>query len=176
MTYWDPIPTVRAAAEQPWRGRWEERDWRNVPGPFYGAETDTCLTGRLEAPGHVLYEDTYGQEFVYRQPLTEAEARAVLWAAEEEAFEAYGRDGDAHWTPDSVREWWRDRARVREWAFGMGWGAWATSDHEWRRDNAAGARDYVAHLDGGLAGYLRGYVFWLAEGRPARADEALPRL
>ncbi|MFE3285713.1 hypothetical protein ACFXJJ_21730 [Streptomyces sp. NPDC059233] len=31
-------------------GRWEDRLWLNVPGPVYGAETDNCATGRLEAP------------------------------------------------------------------------------------------------------------------------------
>jgi hypothetical protein len=43
-------------------GRWEERSWLNVPGPFYGAETDTCATGRRAAPSNVLYT-VDGQEF-----------------------------------------------------------------------------------------------------------------
>ncbi|MDX3639457.1 hypothetical protein [Streptomyces sp. MB09-02B] len=34
------------------KGRWEDRLWLNVPGPLYGAETDTCRTGRLHAPAH----------------------------------------------------------------------------------------------------------------------------
>ncbi|CAM5414237.1 hypothetical protein SAVIM338S_02210 [Streptomyces avidinii] len=109
MTYWDPMPTVRACATgEPlpgnarwvpaysppwgaWPDAWARRDWRNAPGPFYGAGTDTCWTGREVAPARVLYA-------------------------------------------------------------------------------------YVAHIGLGLAGYLRGYLFRLEEGRPARAGEALPGL
>jgi hypothetical protein len=28
----------------------------NIPGPFYGAETDTCHTGPHEAPGNILLD------------------------------------------------------------------------------------------------------------------------
>ncbi|MFG2709517.1 hypothetical protein ACGFX2_03045 [Streptomyces goshikiensis] len=35
---------------------------------------------------------------------------------------------------------------------------------------------YVAHIDGDLGGYLRGYLFRLQEGRPARPGEGLPGL
>ncbi|MFE5539330.1 hypothetical protein [Streptomyces sp. NPDC056492] len=49
-------------------------------------------------------------------------------------------------------------------------------DAHWMNDAAAGARVYVAHIDRGLEDYLRGYVFRLAEGRPARGGEGLPRL
>lgn len=57
MTYWEPVPTVRAMAGEQhplWRGDrvsrdwsgpapdgWEQRDRRGVPGPFYAASTDT---------------------------------------------------------------------------------------------------------------------------------------
>ncbi|MEY2228421.1 hypothetical protein [Streptomyces sp. BF23-19] len=58
----------------------------------------------------------------------------------------------------------------------MGWGEWATSEREGFRDAAEGARTYLAHLDHGLHGYLRDYMFWLAEGRPAAPDERLPEL
>jgi hypothetical protein len=27
------------------RGQWADRDWRNVPGPFYGARTRLLLDG-----------------------------------------------------------------------------------------------------------------------------------
>ncbi|MFD7262545.1 ferredoxin [Streptomyces sp. NPDC059874] len=182
MTYWDPIPALAALEpdpflpEGPWSGRWQERNWRNVPGPFYGADTDTCLTGRLHAPDLVLYEDEYAQEFVYRQPRNPAEVADLFMAACEEAFGGYGHDGDLHWTPDLVRDWWRDRGRVREWAMGVGWGAWATSGSGWQHDAAAGARGYVTYIDRGLGDYLRGYAFRLAEGRPARPGESLPEL
>ncbi|MEU2393648.1 ferredoxin [Streptomyces sp. NPDC007369] len=191
--YWDPLPTVRAAAGHPlpqwtpgcgfaaadWSaaepGRWEKRSWRDVPGPFYAADTDTCWTGRLCAPGHVMYDDEYGQEFVYRQPRTQQETYDLLCAAECDPFAGYGADGDAHWTPELVRDWWRERGRVREWAARIE-RTWSVSTNEWEREAAGGARAYLAHIDGDLADYLRGYLFWLAERRPAGPDEALPRL
>jgi hypothetical protein len=58
-------------------GRWQDKNWLNVPGPFYGAMTDTCGCGPFEAPQNVLMdEDT--SEFIYRQPRNERELRAVL--------------------------------------------------------------------------------------------------
>ncbi|MFZ3497086.1 ferredoxin [Streptomyces sp. 5.8] len=194
MTYWDPIPTVRALVGRPlpqwgpealpvvhdWSGAapygWEKRDWRSVPGPFYASETDTCWMGRGCAPAHVLYDDDgYGQEFVYRQPRTPAQARDLVCAAECDPFGGYGGDGDAHWTPDLVRGWWRERGRVREWAVALH-RSWSVSDGVYEREAADGARAYVEHIDGDLADYLRGYLFWLAEARPARPGEALPAL
>ncbi|MFD9357219.1 ferredoxin [Streptomyces sp. NPDC060031] len=183
MTYWDPIPTL--AILQPgaepafgsgWMGRWEERNWRNVPGPFYGAQTDTCWTGRLHAPDLILYDDVYGQEFVYRQPRNPEEVKDLLTAACEETVAGYNHDGDLHWTPDSVRAWWRDRGRVRAWATSLGWSDWVTSEHPEERSAAAAARHYAAYVDAGLAEYLRGYLFWLVEGRPAAHGQTLPEL
>ncbi|MER6443780.1 ferredoxin [Streptomyces venezuelae] len=192
MTYWDPIPTTRALVGRPhplwggdvmrhdWSGPapdgWADRDWRNVPGPFYTANTDTCLTGRQCAPRQVAYEDECCSEFVYRQPVRAVEVHELTCAAECDPLGAYGGDGDAHWTPELVQGWWRERGRVREWALRVGYGEWATSEHESRREAAAGARAYLAHLDRGLGPYLRDYVFWLAEGRPAASGERLPEL
>ncbi|ANZ35625.1 hypothetical protein BBK82_05565 [Lentzea guizhouensis] len=75
------MPTVAASADLPVAdhdgdrllgepvyllGKWEQRDWRNVPGPFYGADTDTCWMGRQIAPHHIVYDD-YGSEIVFRR-------------------------------------------------------------------------------------------------------------
>lgn len=193
MTYWDPMPTLRACAEgEPlpglaqwvpaynatWGARphaWSERNWRNVPGPFYGAATDTCWVGRGVAPDHVLYDDEYGQEFVYRQPRTPEETHRVMAAAWQDPMAGFECDGDAHWTPEPVRDWWRGRGRVRAWADALD-RTWSLSQDEHRREAAGGARAYVAHIDHGLGDYLRGYLFWLQEARPARPGEALPGL
>ncbi|MFE2246335.1 ferredoxin [Streptomyces lavendulae] len=197
MTYRDPVPTVRAIVGKPlpqwgpgrgpvrhdWSGpagpsyhEWANRDWRSVPGPFYASETDTCWTGRECAPASVLYDDDgYGQEFVYRQPRTPRETYELICAGECEIYGAYGGDGDAHWTPGLVRDWWRDRYRVREWAVALD-RRWSVSERADRREAAGGARAYVAHIDGELEGYLRGYLFRLQEGRAARPGEALPGL
>src|SRR5678815_4557626 len=43
--------------------KFSNRNPLNIPGPIYGAETDTCLTGPSEAPENVLV-DKHGQEFV----------------------------------------------------------------------------------------------------------------
>lgn len=135
MSYWDPLPAVRAAETgllpapdggtwlpaPGYRGdwwnarpeRWAERDWRNVPGPFYGAGTDNCWMGRLIAPAHVLYDDEWGAEFVYRQPRDTAQALALLGAVAQDPMAGYACDGDDHWTPELIRDWWRERGRVR---------------------------------------------------------------
>ncbi|MFF2952809.1 hypothetical protein ACFVVU_15870 [Kitasatospora sp. NPDC057965] len=179
--YWDPLPTARRLiAEQPslghFEGLWRERNWRNVPGPFYGAHTDTLEMGRQDAPFHIAYDDD-GREFVYRQPTDPAQVRDLLNGCVI-GHGGHAMDGDDHWTVPGVREWWHDRSRVRQWAA-------TTSDElarvggryrEHYRDAAQGLRDYIAHLDGGLAEYLRGYLFWLAERRPPRPGEALPDL
>ena len=47
---------------------WECINPMNIPGPFYGADTDTCSTGLLEARHNILSDNNSGQEFVYRQP------------------------------------------------------------------------------------------------------------
>lgn len=64
--YFDPVPLLDDA-RRAFLGRWSERKWLNVPGPFYGAETDNCGTGRVHAPGLVLYEADHFTEYVYRQ-------------------------------------------------------------------------------------------------------------
>ncbi|MFD9357220.1 ferredoxin [Streptomyces sp. NPDC060031] len=196
MTYWDPMPSARVLEDGPlpdpdggtwlpdpaygglWNprpDRWAQRDWRNVPGPFYGAGTDSCWMGRLIAPANVLYEDDWHGEVVYRQPRNPAETRAVLGAAAQDPVAGYACDGDNHWTPELVRAWWQERGRVREWAVALDrkWSGW---EREQEREAAGGARAYVAHIDGELGEYLRGYLFRLAEGRPPERGETVPSL
>ncbi|MFB7470032.1 hypothetical protein [Kitasatospora sp. NPDC056184] len=179
--YWDPLPTARRLLAEDrhldqFGGLWRERNWRNVPGPFYGADTDTMEMGRHDAPFHIVYDDG-GQEFVYRQPTDPAQVYDLVHGC----FFGHGgfaMDGDDHWTVPAVRDWWQERGRVREWAV-------AAADiqarirgeyREHHRDAAQGLRDYIAYLDRGLDEYLRGYLFWLAERRPPRAGEARPDL
>ena len=193
--YWDPLPTVRRLLDEPaeriFTGRWEQRNWRNVPGPFYAGETDSMAVGRLDAPRHVCYDDDLGggcgTEFIYRQPVDEHETAAVLGACRMELYAGYNRDGDDHWTVASVRDWWRDRGRVREWAVAIAadWGAdahphWGfNADPAYLshyHDAARGHRDFIAYLDDGLDSYLRGYLFWLDQRREPRPGEHTPRL
>ncbi|MEU6354958.1 ferredoxin [Streptomyces sp. NPDC047072] len=192
--HWDPLPTARRLLPRPdvFTGTWSERNWRNVPGPFYGATTDSMMLGRTDAPRHICYDDDlgggFGAEFVHRQPVTEAETADLVSAASMEPYGGYGWDGDEHWTPETVREWWRDRGRVREWALATA-ADWSADTHPDWGDNAAdryrdhyldaarGHRDFAAYIDdGGLEGYLRGYVFWLDHRRAPRRWERLPKL
>lgn len=188
--YWNPLPTVVASAELPvigsqhrilgnpgdyLRGRWEERDWRNVPGPFYGANTDNCWVGRLIAPDHILYEDDYGSEVVFRQPRNAHETQLLLSAAWSDPYCAYAYDGDDHWTLELIRGWWADRAKLAEWLSDLE-REWSVHDRDQEREAAQGARAYSSYLHNGLQTSLREYAFWLDNRRPAEPHEALPDL
>ncbi len=102
---WMPVTALVGQFFQPAFGK---RNPLNFPGPFYGAETDTCETGTAEAPRNVLL-DRSGQEFVFTQPTGEDDLRDVISAAICECFVGYGADGDDHWTLALIREWWRSR-------------------------------------------------------------------
>ncbi|MEV4510746.1 ferredoxin [Dactylosporangium sp. NPDC049525] len=177
MTYWDPLPTVALLdAGSLFLGTWPQRDWRNVPGPFYGAETDNCWTGRLHAPDLVLYDDGYGSEFVYRQPRDELETCDLLEAVLADPFGGYAMDGDQHWAPADVTAWWRDRQRIIEWTVKAA-AVWRISERPEEREVVDGLTAYGASFDSGaLLEHLRQYTFWLEHGRPARDGERLPEL
>ncbi|WP_266504189.1 hypothetical protein [Streptomyces erythrochromogenes] len=142
-------------------------------GSFYGAGTDDCWTGRLIAPVHVLYDDEWGAEFVYRQPRDTAQALALLGAVAQDSMAGYACDGDDHWT-----------AEVSATGGGSGAGSgpaaldrtWSVSQRAEEREAAGGGREYVAYIDGVLAEDLRHYLLWLSEGRPADPGEPLPNL
>ncbi|WP_207926521.1 ferredoxin [Actinocrispum wychmicini] len=157
------------------RGEWERRDWRNVPGPFYGAATDSCWMGREIAPRHIVYEDEYGSEIVFRQPQDRQEVLLLLTAAWNDPFRAYACDGDIHWTLALIREWWAGRERIAAWIQAT-CQRMAASEREDERDNASGLRDYAGYLSNGLEAYLRQYGFWLDHHRPALPGETLPDL
>ena len=139
----------------------EHRNPLNIPGPFYGAETDTCQTGVAEAPNNVLM-DEHGQEFVFKQPEVAAELRDVLSAALCECFNGYGADGDQNWTLALIREWWATRFDLL------------------RRVDAAGdeaaVRQWREMLSGGAEDYLRAYAFFVEEGRVPTNSDRLPDL
>ncbi|WP_237546458.1 hypothetical protein [Streptomyces sp. SID5606] len=88
----------------------------------------------------MLYEADHFTEYVYRQPRTAEELADLVEAAEAEAFGGYGCDGDAHWTPAAVREWWRDRGRIREYLAGR--------RADWEADDAKAGQGVAAPLRG----------------------------
>lgn len=187
ITYWNPLPTARRLVDTdtyaPFSGSWVERKARNIPGPFYAATTDSLQAGRLDAPGHIAYDndlgDGYGWEFVYRQPVNETETEALVCGARLDLYRGYGWDGDDHWTVETVRDWWNERGEIREWAFGLA-ADWAGNAHPkyhgHYHDAALGLREFGAFIDDGLEQYLRGYMFWLAEGCEPQAGEPAPGL
>ncbi|MEV0457916.1 hypothetical protein [Catellatospora methionotrophica] len=189
VLYWDPMPQVDAvigsfprdrwwqSREQTFHGKWEERNWRNVPGPFYGAMTDNCWVGRLHAPRHMLYGDDteYEQEFLYRQPQTAQELRDVIVAMQADPWAGWACDGDAHWTPELVREWWRERALLRDWITAKS-RRWSVSDRADEREAAHGLADYLAYVDGGLAADLQAYMYFLDNGVGPTLVDRLPSL
>ncbi|MGW7437893.1 ferredoxin [Streptomyces sp. NPDC054849] len=173
-TYFDPLPLL-GDARGSFRGEWADRKWLNVPGPFYGADTDNCGTGRIHAPELVLYEAAHFTEYVYRQPRTVEELRRLVDAAEDDPMMGYGCDGDVHWTPMAVRAWWGDRGRIREY-LAMQRSRFEADDVKSGQGTAAAAREYAAYLDGDLALHLRAYLFWLEERRSATPNDLLPQL
>jgi hypothetical protein len=189
--YWNPLPDIVSSAgvkvsdgPPTWvmaepseylLGQWSERNWRNVPGPIYGAMTDTCWASRMFAPHHISYENQDGQEFLYRQPRSRSEVLGVLCGAWNDPYRGWAGDGDQHWTPALVREWWRDRGRVREW-IEKDLLLWSGSASEYEREAATGLVEYAAYLDGELETHLRGYLFWLIEQRIPPPGENLPKI
>ncbi|WP_034260687.1 hypothetical protein [Actinospica robiniae] len=174
---WDPIACVAPDFFAPNDGRkWAVKHWMNVPGPFYTGETDTCWTGRLAAPRHVLYGGEHYQEFVYRQPKTRAEVKCLLSAAQDDPFDGYDCDGDSRWTPEAVRAWWNDRGRVVEHVTALlaEWTRWGADRYE--VEAAEGARDFLAYLSGDLEADLRAYVYRLEHGRYPDDGVELPTL
>ncbi|WP_018529035.1 MULTISPECIES: hypothetical protein [unclassified Streptomyces] len=123
----------------------------------------------------MLYEGDHFTEYVYQQPRSVEELRQLIDAAEAEAFSGYGCDGDDHWTPAAVREWRRDRGRIREYLADRR-GAWEAHDEKSAQGTAPAARDYATYLDGDLAAHLRAYLFWLDERRPPTLTDRLPPL
>lgn len=154
---WMPVTALVGQFFQPAFGK---RNPLNIPGPFYGAETDTCETGTAEAPRNVLL-DRSGQEFVFTQLRGEDELRDIISAAICECFVGYGADGDDHWTLTLIREWWRSRldllallSHIR----GM-----PESKLRWKRN-----------LSGEGEAYLRSYAFFVETRRLPAAKDALP--
>ena len=161
----------RVYVEKPetyFKGRWENRHELNTPGPFYGAETDTCCDGPELAPMSLLC-DAVGNGFVWRQPTTDEETIALMTGASSDPFAGFGWDGDEHWTPSLVREWWA-RREARAPLVGALLAVWA----EPKLSVAAGS--YAEYIKSELPQYLRRYVRFLETGRYPSGDDSLPQL
>lgn len=188
--YWDPTVAMDhllsdppAGHAAPWTisGRntreeifgatWADRDWRNVPGPFYAAETDTCGGGRFIAPHLILVNEDW-TEFVSRQPVDSAQVLELLDVAYDDPFSEYGCDGDDHWTLSEIRAWWADRRRVVQWIES----AVRVMADQGANEEIAGLRLYAADIHGPLEDRLRAYAFRADNGESARLGDRLPSL
>jgi hypothetical protein len=138
------------------------RNRLNLPGPFYGAETDTCATGPMEAPRNVLL-DSDGCEFLFKQPSTAEEFRQVIRAAICECFQGYGADGNEHWRLSLIREWWRDRHNY-------------IAETDISYCSAEAIAQWRSGLEGDAEPYLREYAFFVDNGRVPNDGELLPEV
>ena len=160
--------------EDYFHGNWENRNLLNSPGPFYGADTDTCLDGPPLAPASLLC-DLHDQGFVWRQPRTDAETLALMAGASSDPFNGFGWDGDKHWTPDGVRAWWagrRERAPLVASLISELTDRGNPNGIPW----AALAAEYREYLAGELDLDLRRYLYFLEAGRYPASGEDLPKL
>jgi hypothetical protein len=157
-------------------GKWEDKHPLNVPGPFYGAATDTCCDGPWLAPASLLY-DSEGMGFVWRQPRDEAETLALMTGASSDPFSAYACDGDDHWTADQVRTWWRER-EAHQPAVDMivsELGSPGYPADEYALISPIVSR-YLGYRQSTMERDLRRYVFFLEVGTYPEAADELPQL
>ena len=94
---------------------WSARSVLSVPGPVWTVSSDTCMTGRLNAPDNIAY-DHFGREFVSLQPRDAKELEAVMSADSEEVFGCYRFDGLKRWTTPEVTAWTEDRHLLARYA------------------------------------------------------------
>ena len=160
---WQSIPVaVDLHGVEIFSGRFEERNCFNIPGPFYGAQTDTCETGPAEAPDNILL-DGNGQEFVFRQPATIEELQRIIGAAICDPFLGYGADGNEHWNLRLIREWWRDKEN--RFAQISSLSATNQSTDHWLSYSMSQAENY-----------LRCYAFFVEHRRLPKPADHLPDL
>jgi hypothetical protein len=113
--------------------------------------------------------DAEGHGFVWRQPRTDLETLALMTGASSDPFAGFGWDGDAHWTPSLVREWWA-RREERASIVGVLLAMWI----EPKLSVAAAA--YADYVTGELPRYLRRYLCFLDMGRSRAEGDVLPQL
>jgi hypothetical protein len=155
------------------QGKWSDRRPLNIPGPFYCGDVDNSGPGPAEAPNNVLI-DAEGFPFIFRQPTSMFELRQVLLAAQHDPFRAYAADGDQHWSPNLIREWWQQRHEIA--ALIASWRSedLQLGDHVYPFEAALDR--WMEYLDTEAEQYLRIYAFFLEAGRLPQSEESLPSI
>lgn len=156
-------------------GAFERRYWYNTPGPYYCSDTDHVLTGQLSAPHNVLF-DQYELEFIFRQPRNERELENIQLAADLDLFRGYHSDGNAHWTPLKVKEWWGRREELISMAHSLRelYTHGPRAGAEWVV--LEGYDQYLEFLENELEDYLRVYCFFLSHDRCPQNKDVIPFL
>ena len=155
-------------------GTWQEKNWLNVPGPIYTGITDTCLTGRPEAPDNVVYDEN-GQEFIFRQPRNRKELSQVVYAAMIDPFGGYVCDGNEHWTPALIRDWWSRKPDLVNWIDQqLKNPEFKTHGDFVEQNQLQGLQDFQNFVEAGLHDYLRAYAFFLEQGQAPQEEQPLP--
>jgi hypothetical protein len=90
---------------------WSTKGILNFPGPFYTGQTDSCGTGIIEAPQNIIFDENFS-EYVMIQPRNKIELMQLWNAGNTEVFGSYHCDGNKHWTPKLVKEWWQNKQEI----------------------------------------------------------------
>ncbi len=177
---WATIPTVTLDPRS-FQGRWSEKYWRNVPGPIYS--TTLNMMSGLAFGGdeqHLLFD--YQCEFVWRQPITSDEYKICLSAIDMDEVNSYQVDGNKHWTPQLVREWWGQKSELESWPKEL-LARPRNDSNEFRGLQPATLAlcepiyiEYLKYINTSLPEYLRSYLFLLETGRAATSGDTLPNL
>ncbi len=160
-------------------GTWDERYWKNVPGPFYSTIFNTMsLMASSHAPGHLIHDDKC--EFFWKPPCTEEEYADCIVAMWCDDIDSYGVDGNEHWSPQLVAEWWNRRGELLDWANERYRCTSEDARTFWSQSEGMTDRQLLAqHIDfieNEAEEYLRSYIFLLLEGRAAQSGDSLPMI
>ena len=157
------------------QGKWNEKLWPNTPGPFYGANTDSCGTGPIEAPANSGL-DEHGFEYIFKQPESLKELTEVVRAAQVNVLSGYGADGNSHWTLGLIREWWDRRHELLQLCSSSQClsAKWSHSMDTVVRVYHQNAKYRLHYMRTELGSYLAAYSFFIEEGRPPEDSDVLP--
>jgi hypothetical protein len=168
-------PFLESLDSSIFQGKWLAKRWPNTPGPFYGADTDSCGTGPIQAPNNSgLDENDF--EYIFKQPSNLKELSEVVEAAKVNVFSGYGMDGNPIWTLSLIREWWDRRDELLQLCLRSEYLSekYASSTDHIERIYYQNATYRLHYVKTELADYLGAYSFFIEEGRLANESDRLP--
>jgi hypothetical protein len=179
MTLWSGLCDIKSSLQSgeisEFNGKWDEKLWPNTPGPFYGADTDSCGTGPIEAATNSCL-DEQGFEYIFKQPASLKELNELVQAAKVNVLCGYGADGNSHWTLSLIREWWNRRTELMQLCYGSRYLSEkaARSIDQFARVYHQNAKYRLHYVKTELASYLGAYSFFIEEGRPPEDPDIIP--